>query len=38
MFRKVRSQKESREIEKNELEIALKLYIEIHNSRQIERY
>ena len=37
-FRKVRRQKGSREIEKNEVEIALTLYIEIHNSRQIERY
>ena len=32
MFGKVRSQKESREIEKNEMEFALKLYIEIHDS------
>ena len=37
MFGKVRKQKESREIEKNEREIALKLYIEIHNSRWIEK-
>ena len=32
VFGKVRSQKGSREIEKNEGEIALTLYIEIHNS------
>ena len=38
VFEKVRSQKESREIEKNEGEITLTLYIEIHNSQQIERY
>ena len=37
-FGKVRRQKGSRGIEKNEVEIALTLYIEIHNSRQIERY
>ena len=33
MFRKVRSQKESREIKKNEMKIALELYIEIHDSQ-----
>ena len=33
VFGKVRSQKKSREIKKNEMEIALKLYIEIHDSR-----
>ena len=37
-FGKVRRQKGSRGIEKNEVEIALTLYIEIHNYRQIERY
>ena len=37
MFGKVRRQKESREIEGNEKEFALTLYIEIHNSREIER-
>ena len=36
-FGKVRRQKGSKEIEKNEVEIALTLYIEIHNSRYIER-
>ena len=38
MYGKVRSQKESREVETNEAEIALTLYIEVHNSRQIDRY
>ena len=37
VFGKVRSQKESREIEKNEMEIVLELYIEIHDSRWIKR-
>ena len=38
MFWKVRSQKGSREIKKNEVEIALTLYIEILFSRWIERH
>ena len=33
VFREVRSQKQSREIEKNERKIALSLYIGSHNSR-----
>ena len=37
VFGKVRSQKGSREIEKNEMEITLTLYIEILNSQWIER-
>ena len=37
VFGKVRSHKESREIEKNEGEIALKLYIGNHDSQWIER-
>ena len=36
MFRKVRSEKGPREIEKNEMEIMLTLYIEILVSRRIE--
>ena len=37
VFGKVRRQKESREIEGYEKEFALTLYIEIHNSWEIER-
>ena len=37
-FGKVRRQKGSIEIDKNEGEIVVTLYIEIHNSQQIERY
>ena len=37
MFRKMRSHKGSREIEKNEMEIALTLYIEIPVYQWIER-
>ena len=38
VFGKVRSLKELREIKKNEWEIALNLYIEIHDSQWIKRF